>query len=211
MPPRVFDAKALGASSNVPIIQDVAPLYVEVNHSNRGTRETQSTPAVVLRPRSKALQLDFGQLPIGMYQVDILARIDRDMPEAERASTPWDNKTIFGLRELPQVRRPVYLQLKVNDGAGGASSDYRMLVNYSDDYTPDEFDYSQKKTGPATARFFFQVNEPRAVKAELRVADDSLEGLRVKSVTLIDFFDGIERTRAKTRPMLFTDDERARL
>jgi hypothetical protein len=209
-PPRVFDAAALSASSGVPVIQDVAPLYVEVNHANRGTRETLSTPAVVLRPKGKALWLNFGQLPVGLYQVDVLARLDRDFPAAQRVSTPWDNKTLFALRDLPRVRRPIVLSMKVNDGPQGSDDDYRMLVNYTDDYTPAEFDSSLQKTGPATARFFFQVNEPRAIEAELRVTDDSLEGLRVKSVTLIDFFDGIARTRAKARPMLFTPAERER-
>lgn len=207
--PRIFDAKAL-AEGGASVIEDVAPVYVEVNHASRGTREAVSTPAVVLNPEGKGITLDFGTLPIGMYHVDVLARIDREFPADKRTSTPWDQSTLFGLRALPRVRRPIFLHLKVNDGVGGASSDYRMLVNYSDDYTPEEFDTSINRTGAATARFFFQVNEPHAIRAEFRVGEGSLEGLRVKKVTLIDFFDGIERTRAKSQLMLFTLEERER-
>lgn len=210
VPPRNFDAKALGASSGLEVIEDVAPEYIEINKQSAGVREARSTPAVALVPDGKPITLDLGQLPVGMYHVDILARIDREMTEEERAPTRWDQKNLFELRKLPRIRRPIFLHLKINDGPKGAASDYRMLVNYSDDYTPDEFDFSLQRLGPTTARFFFQVNEPRSIKVELRIGDGSLEGLRVKRVTLADFFEGFERTRAKSRPMLFTLEERAR-
>lgn len=210
LPPHVFEARELGAASDLTVIDDVAPEYIEINKQSAGIREGRTAAAVALKPQGAAITLDLGQLPVGMYHVDVLARIDRELPENERARKPWNQTTLFALRDLPRVRRPVFLHLKVNDGEGGATNDYRMLVNYADDYTPQEFDTSVNRIGPATVRFFFQVNEPRHIKVGLRVGEGSLEGLRVKRVTLVDFFEGIERSRAKTRPMLFTLEERAR-
>lgn len=197
LPPRVFPAKELSESSGLPLIDDWAPAYLDTA-GDMGKRWVEQSPAVVLRRNEKPLQLDCGELPVGMYYVDIDLRLDRDLAATDRAETRYHNGTEqLAQRNLPRVRPPVFLHLSVNDGPDSAVNNYRMLVNYYDSYVP-------------TGRFFFHVNQPRRIHAEIKIGPDSLQNLRIRKITLIDFFDGIARTRAKKHPMLFTLMERER-
>ena len=134
--------------------------------------------AVRCSPNQPVMRLDFGALDIGMYVVRVIA-----MAKSE---------------DIEQYRRPLYVELKVNDRLGGGVSLYRQRIPYWDDFY-------------GVADIYFNADEPRAYGATLTVGEGSEVDLYVHSIEFHDVLRGLPGRAAKTLPGFYTYQERERL
>ncbi len=138
---------------------------------------TVSEPALRLTNGGARIALRFENLSPGLYFVRLVGRV----------STP----------NLPRIRRPLYLHLRINDGLNGATNDYRMRVLYAN-------------VLEETGRFFFHaLNVTNTLEAELFVGPGSEEALLLHRLEFYDALAGTTRQAYKTAPGTFTFAERA--
>ncbi|MFW6039188.1 MAG: hypothetical protein ACOC9P_01780, partial [bacterium] len=129
------------------------------------------------KPGTEA-QLEFGELDIGVYVVRVIA-----MARTE---------------DLQQHRKPLYVELTVNDKPGGGQSRYRHRVPYWDELF-------------AVTELYFNADEKRRYTGALRVGDASEVDLFIHRVEFHDALAGLPRRAAKQRPGFFTYAQRDQL
>ncbi|HSN30114.1 MAG TPA: hypothetical protein VLT45_27695 [Kofleriaceae bacterium] len=137
-----------------------------------------AVPAAVANAKGHAYQLDLGTLGVSTYVIRVVAMV----PTAQ----------------LDDWRRPLTLELTVNDRPGGGTSVYRQRIPYWDDFYE-------------VAELYFNADEPRHYTATLKVADGSQVDLDVEAVELHDCLAGLVDRAAKKLPGTYTYDERARI
>jgi hypothetical protein len=98
--------------------------------------------------------------------------------------------------DIEQHRKPLYLDFRVNDRPGGAASYYRHRIPYWDDFF-------------CVTEFYFNADESRAYRGTLAVGPGSMVDLHVHAIEFHDVLRGLDGRAHKTRPGLFTDEERA--
>lgn len=149
-----------------------APPVYKLGRDSTGEATGQFQDAVaVLRcaPRRPVFKLDLGELGVGLYAVRAIGAVETS--------------------RLRKFREPLYLTLRVNDGAKGETNAYRVRVGYVDDF------YS-------VAEFTFHAVERRAFSAELFVDEGSTVDLLLHNVTLDDVLAGTTRRAIKTSTTL---------
>lgn len=128
--------------------------------------KARGTKAVVFEEENSGLQLDFGELQIGMYCVWVCAKV-------------IDEKAVVASVDLKQLAtsgtqiKPLYFQLSVNSGVGAKSEIHRMRVPFS---LQQQYEY--------IARIYFHAPEQRDYRGELTLS----HGTKVKGVH-IDFVE----------------------
>lgn len=135
-------------------------------------------PAMRCSPGDPVFDLDLGTLDIGCYVVRVIAAVKTE--------------------DIEQYRKPVYVDLKVNDQPGGGESHYRHRVPYWDDFY-------------AVTELYFNADEKRAYKATLGAGAGGMADLYIHSIELHDTLAGLPRVAAKSRATTFTPAERAQL
>jgi hypothetical protein len=98
--------------------------------------------------------------------------------------------------DIDQHRKPLYLDFRVNDRPGGSESYYRHRIPYWDDFF-------------CVTEFYFNADEGRPYRATLAVGRGSKVDLHVHAVEFHDVLRGLDGEARKTRPGLFTQEERA--
>lgn len=122
-------------------------------------------PVVRWGAASKPFVLDCGRLPIGVYCVRVVAAVPTD--------------------QLQFFRKPLLLQLKINDGLNGEVSSYTKRENYTDEFF-------------SLGEFYFHAPAAREYKAELSVDKESAVELLVHNVALDNVLSGIARRPVTT-------------
>lgn len=135
----------------------------------------RDVPVIQCKKNNPVIKLDFGKLNISCYVVRVIAAV----------------KTA----DLEKYRKPLYVDLKVNDQPGGKVSLYKQRVPYWDDFF-------------AVAEIYFNVDEKRNYTATLTVGDGSIVDLYIHSIELHDVLKGLPGVAAKKKPGLFTFRER---
>lgn len=141
-------------------------------------RTKPAVPAVRFSPGRPVADLDLGTLDIGCYVIRVIAAVKTE--------------------DIEQYRKPVLVDLKVNDQPGGGVSHYRHRVPYWDDFY-------------AVTELYFNADEKRPYRATLTLGEGSMADLYVHAIELHDVLSGLPRVAAKTRPSFFTLDDRQRL
>jgi hypothetical protein len=143
------------------------------------TGQTKPPVAVVrCSPGTPVFDLDFDKLDIGCYVVRVIAAVRTE--------------------DIEQYRKPLYVELGVNDQPGGGQSRYRQRVPYWDEFY-------------AVAELYFNVDEKRGYRGTLTVGEGSLADLYVHSIELHDVLGGLPGVAAKTKPSLYAAADRAAL
>ena len=135
-------------------------------------------PAVRCSAGEPVFELDFGSLEIGCYVVRVIAMVRTE--------------------DLEQYRKPVYVDLRVNDKVGGGISWYRHRVPYWDDFY-------------CVTDLYFNADERRSYHGTLSVGEGSIADLYMYSIELHDCLKGLAGRSAKTQPGFFTLQEREQL
>ncbi len=160
----------------------IATVVPAVRQDCKLTGETRPpVQAVRSSPAAPLYELDFGTLEPGCYVVRIIALVKTE--------------------EIEPHRKPVFLDFRVNDQPAapeGATSYYRQRIPYWDDFH-------------CVTEFYFNADERRSYKGTLAVGQGSLVDLQVHSIEFHDVLKGLDGNAQKTRPGLFTPDERAML
>ncbi len=137
-----------------------------------------AVPAWRCAPAAPVFDLDLGTLDIGCYVVRVIALVRTE--------------------DIEQFRKPVYVELRVNDRPGGGESVYRHRVPYWDDFY-------------AVTEIYINADEKRAYRAALSAGRGSQADLFIHSIEFHDVLRGLPQRAAKTRPGLFTYEEREQL
>ncbi len=128
--------------------------------------KARGSKAIILEKENAGLQLDFGELQIGMYCVWVCAKVTD-----EKAVV--DSVDLKLLATSGSQIRPLYLQLSVNSGIGNKSKTHRMRVPFS-----------KKRQYEYIARIYFHAPEKRAYRGVLSLS----RGTEVSGVH-VDFVD----------------------
>ncbi|WNO11647.1 hypothetical protein [Teredinibacter sp. KSP-S5-2] len=132
--------------------------------------------AVLTKPGGIKIPLSFVDIEPGMYFIRVMGRV---------------NQTT-----VPRIRRPLLLDLKINDGPNGEISHYRMRAAYDN-------------TVKEVARIFFHgLNDTNNLTAELSVAEGSQEDLYIHRIEFFDALAGTYKVAGKTASSTFTPEER---
>jgi len=132
-------------------------------------------PALRLSADGPRIPLRFENLQPGVYFVRLVGRVAQP--------------------DIPHIRPPLYLHLRVNDGLNGETNEYRMLVKY-DNFLQE------------AGRIFFNALYPtNNLDAELFVGHDSQVELLVHRVEFYDALAGTDRRAYKTSANTFTAEE----
>ena len=137
--------------------------------------------AVRSSPAAPLYELDFGTLEPGCYVVRIIALVKTE--------------------EIEPYRKPVFLDFRVNDRPAapeGETSYYRQRIPYWDDFH-------------CVTEFYFNADERRPYRGTLGVGQGSFADLFIHSIEFHDVLHGLSGRAAKTRPSLFSIEERAML
>lgn len=129
-------------------------------------------------PGGAAFDLDLGTLDVGCYVVRVIAMVRTE--------------------DIEQYRKPVYVDLRVNDRVGGGESWYRHRVPYWDEFY-------------AVTELYFNADEKRAYRATLSAGKGGLADLYIHSIEFHDVLKGLAGKAAKRAPSLFTPEERDQL
>ena len=141
-------------------------------------RRKPAVPAWRCPPGGPAFDLDLGTLDIGCYVVRVIAMVRTE--------------------DIEQYRKPVYVDLRVNDRVGGAESWYRHRVPYWDDFY-------------AVTELYFNADEKRPYRARLSAGKGGLADLYIHSIEFHDALKGLAGRAVKKGPSLFTPEEREQL
>jgi hypothetical protein len=157
-------------------VEQVTPVLR--NQQLKLTGEKRAPVTAVRSPAGTKYALDFGRLPIGTYVARVVGMV----------KTP----------DIDQYRKPLSVDLTVNDRVGGGESYYVQRVPYLDDFY-------------AVAEIYFNADEERDYKGVLDIGADSAVDLYINSIQLHDVLKGLPQRAAKTKPSTYTLEERAAL
>lgn len=175
---RHWPAPALPGAEGRPVERFEAPVY-QLGRDTTGPAAGERLPPVdVLRANTEGpvFKLDLGELDRGLYVVRLVGAVET--------------------AKLRPFREPLYITMKVNDGAGGAATTYRIRCGYVDDFF-------------SIAEIYFHAPEKRRYEATLSVDRGSRVDVLVSDISLDDVLAGAVRRPVKTRRSFFTDDELA--
>lgn len=149
--------------------------------------------AVVLAGPGAGFDLDFGTLPVGIQAVYVAAKV----VESNAFVKSYRREVQVGSPTLQS--KPLYLELEVNSGPGGAIERHRMRVPFSTDY-----EY--------VAKIYFHTPEARRYRGRLTVGERTRIGeLVVDRVELRNPLAALTFQAIKRKRILYPDDELANL
>lgn len=182
---KMFEARTLVKSWLASAMPGIDPHRLVVARAAIRDRSSELTgklrapvTAVISNAKSPPYHLDLGRLHIGMYAIRVVAMVPTN--------------------QLARWRRPLYLELAVDDQPGGRVRMYRQRVPYWDDFY-------------AVTEIYFNADEDRSYTATLKVGAGSEVDAYVYSIELHDVLAGLPRRAVKTRPGTYSDAERDRL
>lgn len=150
--------------------------------------------AVAVRDQGSGFELDFGDLPVGMYSVWVLAKVTEEGAVVDSVDL---GRLASGTRQL----KPLYLQLAVNSGVDNEVETHRMRVPFS---MKGQFEY--------IASIYFHAPHPRRYGGVLTIAPGSLvRELRVDSIELRDPLGKLNFAPIKTKRVLYNRQQIAGL
>jgi len=155
----------------------VAPAIRDRRYRLTGKRRPP-VAAVRCSPGAPVFRLDFGTLDIGIYVVRVIAMVKTE--------------------DIVQYRKPLFVELKVNDRPGGGETVYRQRIPYWDDFY-------------CVTDLYFNADERRAYSATLTVGEGSQADLYIHNIGFHDCLRGLPGRAAKRKPGFFTYTERAQL
>ncbi|MBV8758538.1 MAG: hypothetical protein JO257_14730, partial [Deltaproteobacteria bacterium] len=171
-----WDAAALARLGHAATV-DAQPVVRDRSENLTGEKRAV-VPAARMNAKGPTVHLDLGTLGVSTYAIRIVAMVPSD--------------------QIDQWRRPLTLELAVDDAAGRAVSVYRQRVPYWDDFYE-------------IAEIYFNADERRTYTATLRVADGSAVDLDVYAIELHDCLAGLTARATKKVPGTYTYEERARV
>lgn len=178
---QAWDAPNIPGAASGQVVQYAAPIFWSSRYANGKFTGKYSNPIAVVQTKAgqtTTFNLDLGNLKRGLYCVRLVGAVAMD--------------------QLELHRKPVYVNVTVNDGLQGQKHTYMQRVGYNADFR-------------AVAEVYFHATDTRGYQAEVTIAKESEVDLKVWSLELHDALTGIEFKAYKTRPGLYTEEERASL
>ena len=143
------------------------PMYGEARDTGK-----RNPPVKVVRMKAGApvFKLDLGALDPSLYCIRLIGA----------AATP----------DTVGIRKPVYVEIKVNDGPGGEVTRYRLRCGYVDEF------YS-------VAEFYFYAPAKRGYTAEVSLGDGTQADILGYNIDLHNAYTGLARQPVKQRANTF--------
>jgi hypothetical protein len=139
------------------------------------TGQKRAPVTAVRSPAGTKYALDLGRLPIGTYVVRVIGMVKTE--------------------DIDQYRKPLAINLTINDKVGGGESFYVQRTPYLDDFY-------------AIAEIYFNADEVRNYAGTLAVDAGSAVDLYIDSIEFHDVLKNLAHRAAKTAPSTYTLEER---
>jgi|GEM_PF-506988 len=172
---------AVGKPDGISVSADRVATFNPVIRDDKYRPTDKTKPAVPVArfsPGNPKVNFDLGTLDIGCYVVRVIA------------AAPTEH--------IEQVRKPMYVQMTVDDKPGGSKSIYRHRIPYWDEFY-------------CVTELYVNVDEKRNYLATIELTDKSTADLYVHAIELHDVLAGLPRVAAKKIPSRFTLAERDHL
>ena len=176
---RTYEVEHLAGVPKDRILNDHAPVNWVGYHWDRAPKEVTYEDVIAVRCASEipVLKATFKDLAIGMHEIRVYGRVDK----------PFD--------QLPTPPRPLYVELRINDGPQGEVSRYRMRCNYTNMHAD-------------IARISFHTFRKGDYHAEIAIGAGSREEILLDRIELHNRLHGVAFKSAKQGHYLVTPEQR---